>query len=221
MKISAHQPDLLPYSGFWYKLVNSDFMDMRIWAQIVKRPGYQRRVMVRDEWASVILAEGQSLLVPINTVHIRNRETRNQLIGVVQNRYRGAPFYKERVDDICEAIDAQHSDLLWQFNFGLLLWMRNYLGIKTPFVFSQPSQGTKTEGLLSYLAHYPNLDTYLSGPGAKKYMSDTTPFDAAGIKVQWSAHAPVTGDSIISVLMDYEDPMEIIRRESNQDEETL
>ena len=221
MKISAHQPDLLPYSGFWYKLLRSDFMDLRIWAQVTKSPGYQRRVLMRDKWVAVTLEPGQSLLVPINEVRIDNRETRHRLIAQIENRYRKAPFYKQRLDDICGAIDAQHSDYLWQFNLGLLVWMRGYLGIRTPFVISQPSQGTKTEGLLSYLALYPNLDTYLSGPGAKKYMSDTTPFEENGIKVEWSKHHAATGDSIVTVLMDYEDPMEVIQHETHLDEEEL
>ena len=221
MIVSAHQPDLLPYSGFWFKLANSDFMDLRIWAQVTKSPGYQRRVRMRGEWANVHLAHGQSLLAPINEVRIDNLATRTRLITAILRRYEKAPFFAERAEAICAAIQDQHSDLLWQFNLGLLVWVRDYLGIKTPFVISQPSVGAKTDGLLSYLTTaYPGITTYLSGPGAKKYMSDTTPFQEAGIEVEWSKHLADTGDSIVSVLMDHEDPLEVIRRVSDRDEET-
>ena len=46
MLYSAHQPDLLPYSGFFYKMANADVFDLKIWDQYVNR-GYQRRVMMR------------------------------------------------------------------------------------------------------------------------------------------------------------------------------
>ena len=49
-------------------------------------------------------------------------------------------------------------------------------------------------------------------------MADTTPFDEVGIKVEWSRHAPVTGDSVVTLLMDYEEPMEIIMREKAEGE---
>ena len=46
-------------------------------------------------------------------------------------------------------------------------------------------------------------------------MGDTTIFDEAGIKVQWANHNPVTDDSIVTVLMDYNDPLEIVMREKD------
>ena len=219
MKISAHQPDFLPYSGWFYKLANSDLLDLRIHAQIVKRPGYQRRVQMRAKWTNVVLAEGQSMFDPISKVRIDNEATRKQVINTVRGRYADAPYRKGRMDELCDAINDQHSDLLWQFNLGLLMYVRDeVLGITTPITISQPSQGTKVEGLLSYLSLYPSLDTYLAGPGAKKYMADTTPFDEVGIKVEWSRHAPVTGDSIVTLIMDYEDPMELVMREKSEGE---
>ena len=32
---AAHQPDLLPYSGFWYKMAKADVFDLKIWDQFV------------------------------------------------------------------------------------------------------------------------------------------------------------------------------------------
>ena len=103
--------------------------------------------------------------------------------------------------------------MLWEFNVELLHYLRDELAILTPFNISGPVKGNKDDGVLEILARYLECDTYLSGTGAKKYMSDTSKFDAAGIQVEWSNHAPVTGDSVVSVMMDYADPMEIIMRE--------
>ena len=59
MLYSAHQPDLLPYSGFFYKMAKADVFDLKIWDQFVNR-GYQRRVMMREKWATIPLEPGSS-----------------------------------------------------------------------------------------------------------------------------------------------------------------
>lgn len=212
--ISLHQPDLLPNSRFWYKLAKSDMMDLRVDAQIVER-GYQRRIMLREQWANLVL-DGDWKLKPIREVHIDNAKTRKQFINTVRGRYNNAPFRKGRLEPLCDAINAQESDLLWEFNYGLLEYVRGVLGITTPFVFSGPADGAKAEGVLSIVQRYPEVDTYLSGTGAKKYMSDTSAFDEAGITVEWSKHWALTNDSIVSVLMDHEHPLDIVLLEAPQ-----
>jgi hypothetical protein len=218
--ISLHQPDFLPYSGFWYKLANSDVMDLRTSVQIVKSPGYQRRVKMRDKWVAVPLAEGQSLKVPIDEVRIRQEEAERSLVNVIRGRYNNAPCRKEHLDPLCDAVveAARSTDLLWEFNFALLQYLRGVLGIATPFRITGGTEAGKGAGVLEVLQRYPDCEVYLSGTGAKKYMSDTAMFEEAGIRVEWSKHAPMTGDSILTVLMDCQDPMDFILAEKEEGE---
>lgn len=212
--ISLHQPDLLPWSGFWYKLAHSDVMDLRIDAQIVKSPGYQRRVKMADRWNNAVLAEGQSLRVPIREVAIQPGPTAKNLINHAHARYSGAP-YRHRLEPLYDAITdaASGTDLLWEFNVALLEYLRGYLCIDTPFADSGPTTLGKGEGVLEVLQRYPDHRIYLSGNGAKKYMADTTMFEEAGIEVQWTAHAPITSDSVTTLIAHYDDPMEHIMAE--------
>ncbi|MBD4563452.1 hypothetical protein GUG69_02530, partial [Xanthomonas citri pv. citri] len=46
MRVTIHQPDLLPYSGFWYKMAVSDAFIVSRHDQFQKQ-GYQRRVRMR------------------------------------------------------------------------------------------------------------------------------------------------------------------------------
>ena len=72
---------------------------------------------------------------------------------------------------------------------------------------------------MPWLSIYPNVTTYLAGLGAKKYMGDERSeamFDEQGIKVVWANHDAPTGDSIVSVIADYEDPLEIIMRTKDE-----
>ncbi len=211
--ISLHQPDLLPWSGFWYKLAHSDLMDLRIDAQIVKQPGYQRRVLMSSQWTNVVMVPGQSMKVPIREVRIQNKETARNILNVTRARYARAP-YKKRLEPLYDAVqEAADTDLLWEFNVALLEYMRGYLGIDTPFADSGPTTLGKAEGVLEVLQRYPDHRIYLSGNGAKKYMADTTMFEEAGIEVQWTIHAPITSDSVTTLIAHYDDPMEHIMAE--------
>ena len=210
--VSAHQPNLLPHSAFFYKLASSDIMDLRMHAQLTER-GYQRRVKMRDKWVNLVLAEGTSKTAMLDTIRIKNKESRVQLINTMRGRYNNAPFRKERLDFVCDMVNDQTSDWLWQFNLGLILDLRDWLGITTPISISGPTSLPKSEGIVEYVQRYPGATTYLSGTGARKYMSDTAAFTEAGIKVEWSRHDAVTGDSIVTLMMDYESPLEIVMKE--------
>jgi hypothetical protein len=111
-----------------------------------------------------------------------------------------------------EEIRTEH---LWQFNLQLLLGVRELLGITTPVSIAVPPEGRGSTGLVSVLRRY-GADTYLAGPGGRAYMGDCAEFTAAGIAVRWSSHRPVTGDSIVSVLMDHDDPLAVVLAEDEQ-----
>jgi hypothetical protein len=56
---------------------------------------------------------------------------------------------------------------------------------------------------------------YLTGAGAASYFTEDAEerFAAAGITLSWSRHQATTGDSIVSVLMDDDDPLYTVLRE--------
>ena len=68
MKVTIHQPDLLPYSGFWFKMATCDAFVLSVHDQFQKH-GYQRRVKMRDAWCSHQLV-GKPALVPINAIEV-------------------------------------------------------------------------------------------------------------------------------------------------------
>lgn len=210
MIVTTHQADLLPYSGFWFKMAKADLFDLKIYDQFQAR-GYQRRVPMRGTWASIPVV-GSPSRARICDVRIRPAEARQVLSDHIVGRYRGArnwePMGKALLEMIAE-IDTEH---LWQFNLSLLLGVRELLGIETPIAIGLPPEGRGNEGLVSMLRRY-KADTYLAGVGGRAYMGDCAEFAAAGIGVVWSTHQPVTGDSIVSVLLDHDDPMAVVLAE--------
>ena len=114
-----------------------------------------------------------------------------------------------------DEISSIKTDRMWEFNFRLILLMRDMLGIETPLTLGRaiPDHLRGATGLIHAMEAFPHPLTYLSGTGARAYMGDCAEFTAKNIPVMWSKHEHVTGDSILTVLFDYEDPMSMVLRE--------
>lgn len=228
MLYAAHQPDLLPYSGFFYKLDRADIFDLKIYDQYVNR-GYQRRVTMREKWATIPLEPGSSYdaiwdkrVAPqapqVLADTILDRYARKAGSGGGKAKFWDLDGRGERVVDTVLSIKT---DRLWQFNLELILLLRGMLGIRTPIGLGQPvTDGLRgSEGLISAMLAYPRPLTYLSGTGARAYMGDCAEFTAKDIPVIWSAHEHASEDSVLTVLFDYEDPMSVVLREKPSQEE--
>lgn len=210
MIVAAHQPDLLPYSGFFYKLAKADFFDLKIWDQYVQR-GYQRRVMMRGAWATIpVIADSST--VPIDTLRLDPDRAPAVLVEQIRKRYRNAKHWDKYGPMICDEILATRTELLWQFNFALIVMLRDILGIRTPIGLGGRHANKGSAGVIEALQAY-GMPTYLSGTGAKVYMGDCKEFTEAGIPVVYSKHKALTGDSILTVLMDHDDPLAVVLAE--------
>ncbi|RKQ36516.1 WbqC family protein [Kocuria tytonis] len=208
MRVTIHQPDLLPYSGFWYKMAVSDAFVVSRHDQFQKH-GYQRRVRMRDSWASHRLA-GKPALVPITEVTVL-AGWQERLTGIIEGRYRGAPQWKRRGPEIVERIRGLTGTALDEVNLGMIEMIRDMLGITTPLMFTDPPRRTATDRLIEQVTAVGG-DEYYAGTGGRSYMvaEPEAYFAAHGLKLTWSDHVPVTGDSVLSLLMDREDPMPAI-----------
>jgi len=196
-------------------MAQADVLDLRYQAQFTK--GYIHRVKMRDNWFTLPLSPVPGQFDPIDQVRVDLPRAKQMFRQTMHGRYSGSRFYKTRGLELVDKFESLGSDYLWQINLDLLLYVRDSLGIETPICLGVPVIGGKAEGVLSTMRAYPGVDTYLSGLGARKYMGDTSVFDEAGIKVIWSRHAPVTDDSIVTILMDHDDPMDFVLREEGEE----
>lgn len=209
-QVTIHQPDLLPYSGFWFKMATSDAFVLAEHDQFQKH-GYQRRVRMRGTWCSHQL-DGKPSLVPITAVQVR-AGWQQHLRDVIRGRYTGSRHWRTRGPDLLERISACSGQSLAEVNIALVEMIRKLLGITTPLVRTGPPVGTGLERLV-WQVRAAGGTSYLSGTGGAAYLGPDAAerFAAAGIQLRWSEHAPTTGDSIVSVLLDDEDPMATVLR---------
>lgn len=210
MKVTIHQPDLLPYSGFWFKMATCDTFILSVHDQFQKH-GYQRRVKMRDAWCSHQLV-GKPAMVPINTVEVADG-WQQRITDVIRGRYAGSIYFTSRGKELVDGILSCEGHMLDQVNISMIEVVRDILGIKTPLVVTDPPNNAATERLIEQVQMVGGT-AYLAGQGGKSYMGDDPEgrFVEEGIELFWSGHQHKTGDSIVSIIMDEEDPMEIVLR---------
>lgn len=210
MIVAAHQADLLPRSEFWYKMAKADLFDLRIFDPLHPR-GSQRRVMMRGRWASIPI-----IASPVGTLICEARvvpeEIRDVLRTVVTERYRDAEHWSRHGPAVLAMIDDIHTEHLWQLNLQLILGIRELLGITTPVAIGARPRGRGAADLLSVMRQY-SATSYLSGTEGRAYVDHDESYRDSGLQITWSTHRPVTGDSILSVLMDHDDPMAVVTAE--------
>lgn len=210
MKVTIHQPDLLPYSGFWFKMATCDRFVLSVHDQFQKH-GYQRRVKMRDTWCSHQLV-GKPALVPINTIEVAEG-WQQRIADVVRGRYAGSRHFATRGVELVDGILACEGQMLDEVNIAMIEVVRGMLGITTPLVVTEPPTQAATERLVEQVLMVGGT-SYLAGQGGRAYMGDDPEarFAADGLGLEWSDHQHSTGDSIVSVLMDEDDPMEVVLR---------
>jgi WbqC-like protein family len=208
MIVAIHQPDLLPYSGFWYKMINSDVFVLAIHDQFQKH-GYQRRVKMRDSWVSHQL-DGKPSLVPIDSVDVLPG-WQGRLSDSIRGRYVGAKHWRDRGGDLIDRIQAVEGTSLVDVNVGLIDVVRDLLQITTPLVTTPPPTQVHVPRLVEEV-QLAGGDVYLSGSGGRAYMGPEGEqlFANAGIELRWSDHVHLSGDSIVTIWLEYDDPMTAI-----------
>ncbi|MFA6549188.1 MAG: WbqC family protein [Candidatus Margulisiibacteriota bacterium] len=176
MILAGHQPEYLPYIGFFNKLMLCDEFVLVDHIQFNKK-SWQNRNRIRT-------AQGELLLTvpvltkgcfdqPISEVMINNHDNwrRKNWQSILLN-YHKAPFFKEHEPFFAE-LYSRDWDLLAQLNEALIKYLAKQLGIEKKMSRSSELNvnGQKTE-LLIDLCKKMKADAYLSGAGGREYVDD-------------------------------------------------
>lgn len=215
MIVASHQIDLLPFPGFFNRMVMADIFDLGghyDWWR--KGKGiYQHRVMLGFDdnpvWLTlpVIAEEGMTQ----DNVRIR-KEGMQKAFDKVFGIYRPCKNFS-KYGDFLEDKFLNPPEYLWQFNLDLLLWLRDTLRITTPLSISRslkPIQECSASykvmsQLLTYARPGEQL-TYYSGKGGKGYL-DLKAYERHGIRVMFQDYSKTKVPegyrtvSILSMLM--------------------
>jgi len=187
MKIVAiHQPQYLPYLGFFHKLFHCDVFVVLDSVQFQKN-GLQNRNKIKTsqgwQWLTVPVLHRFGQRIGEVQVEPDTRWQRKHWNALVSN-YSRAPYFDRYSPKLRELLEGQWKSLC-ELDGALMRWAMEALGIETPILYSSTLgvAGNRTE-LLVNICKAVEADGYLSGPGGSRYM-DLSAFEAARLTVVW------------------------------------
>jgi hypothetical protein len=186
--VAIHQPNFLPWIGYFYKIAKSDIFVFLDNVQYVKNSFVNRNKVKTPQdaiWLTVPVSFKFGEL--INEVKINNQiPWREKHLKTFEMNYKRADFF----EDVFEIIKGIYCSRDWQnlsdLNMSLTEAIARYLGLNTSFVRSSTLgvQAKSTE-LLIQIVKKVGGDIYLSGFGGVKYQEETE-FAKAGIKLMYT-----------------------------------
>ena len=186
MKVAIHQPQYLPWLGYFDKMDQVDLFVLLDNVQY-KKNEWQNRNRIRNaeswQWITVpVLYEfGQKIM----DVRINNRpDWRDKHVKSIETNYRRTDYFEKHFFFFRDVFN-QVWESLAEINVCLIRYLKGALGIKTELVRSSQLgiKKSKTEGLVE-ICKFLKADTYLSGAGGADYLEESQ-FSKSGIKLEY------------------------------------
>ena len=173
--VAIHQPDFLPYFGFFKKMYLADVFIYLDNVQIARR-GWTHRDKIKTsqgaQWINVNIkkADYHEQIKNVKISYEFNWQSKS--LNLIYENYKLSKYFEE-IYPIVENIFNFSPEYLINFNLRALDILRGLLEIKNEIFFSSDFNTTKTKNnLLIELLKKVNANTYLSGQGAKNYMEE-------------------------------------------------
>ncbi|MBS3762560.1 MAG: WbqC family protein [Planctomycetes bacterium] len=183
----GHQPNYLPYLGFFAKIAAGDVFVIVDNVQYVKRGpfGWQNRNKIRNhdgwQWLTVPVLTKGKYHQNINEARINNREHwRGKHWRSIEYNYHNAPFF-DRYADFFKSVYEREWEMLCNLNITLIRYLLDQLGIDVPVqIASQEEIAGEGTGLIVDICKKTGADTYLHGEHGGDY-ADFEKIESAGI----------------------------------------
>ena len=191
MKIAIHQPEFMPWPGFFHKMALADRYVVLDHVQFKKKyfENRNRIVSTRKEVSFIIapvITKGR-YTQSISNVEIDNTQAwKSALLNKIRHYYSKAPFFNKYYDQLADTISRKEHVRLIDFNIDIIDFFRKNLHISTPMLYSsqmnlKPYKGSELVMQICLLNH---ADTFLCGSSGKDYLK-TDEFACRGIRIAW------------------------------------
>jgi hypothetical protein len=185
--VVIHQPDFLPYMGFFHRLLYADLYIILDSVQFL-RWGWHHRDKIKtpqgEKWITIDIKKAPRD-TKINDILISyDHDWRTKNLNLLYQNYNNALFFDEIFSFLKELYNYQFEKMI-DFNIKSIEMLMNLFNIKIETVLASTLNpaGRRNELLVDLLKNV-GATHYLSGVGARDYF-DPEPFDKANIKVIW------------------------------------
>ena len=179
MHITGHQPNYLPYLGFFHKIATADVFVVVDNVQFVKRGPFgwihRNRIRTADGWIWLtvpVMTKGK-FTQNINEVLIDNQlPWQRKHWKSIEWHYKSAPYFN-KYKDVFSEIYGQKYEYLWELNEKIIMTMLGLLGIKISVEkTSAMGAGGKAAGLIIDFCKKLGGTSYISGIHGRDYLQD-------------------------------------------------
>ena len=192
MIVAAHQPNFIPWLGYFDKMRQADLFISVDHVQM-ERQSYQNRTSIKTgegaRWITVPVVQDSRAERIVDKRIDNSREGRfrwsRKMILTLKYAYQSAPYFGVREAALTEILETRW-ERLEELNHRLIEVCREALDIRTPMLRSSQMKiaGAKSDMVLS-MCREVGADVYLAGSGASKGYLDVAAFERAGIRVVW------------------------------------
>jgi hypothetical protein len=184
--VAIHQPNYLPWIGFFAKALNSDVLVLLDTVQFPKR-SYVNRVQVKTphgaHWLTQPVLTTGRYWQAVCSVEFADPAWGLAHTKALQRNYARAPYFRAYFEPLAELL-LNAGPMLTDCNERLIRWVLDLLELRTKLVRASSlavESEDATERLIR-LVQAVGGDTYLSGSGGFGYQ-DVGQFRAAGLRV--------------------------------------
>jgi hypothetical protein len=194
MILACHQPNFMPWTGFFFKAMVADRFVLLDDAQFPLGGSWVNRNRLKNDqgelWLTVPVWKRGRSLQRIDAVEICFEENwqKKHLLSL-EHAYKHAPYWEEHrgfFRDICE----RRWQRLLELNLAILDFLRHHLGIGRPFSLSSTfAVGSKGSERLVDLCRAVGANAYLTVLSSRKYLDEAL-FHRQGIRLVYYTYEP-------------------------------
>ena len=197
MLVTGHQPNYLPYPGFFEKIARADLFVLVDNVQFVKRGPFgwihRNRIKVGSawEWLTVPVLTKGKFTQTIRETEINNAEPwRRKHWRTIERSYARAPCFSLYADEWKRVYEREWK-WLWELSAEVLRLVLKALSIDTPVRIASELgiQGKGSEYVLD-LCRKTGATAYLSGVHGRDYLDEPS-FREAGVSLMFQDFPPL------------------------------
>ena len=200
MKSAIHQPEFMPWMGYFHKMALADVYVVLDHVQFKKRYFENRNKILissgKSKWLSVPVLSKGKYRQPINEVEVDNTcSWRKKILETLRHSYHRTRYFSSLYAKIDFILNHFDSHRLIDLNMAFIGLIRDELNINTPLVFSSEllapplDSAPSASNLILDLCVKTCATEYLCGPFGRRYLS-LDDFDRKGINIEWLTYEP-------------------------------
>ncbi len=203
--VSAHQPNFMPYLGFFDKMQKSKIFVIRDEVLYVKKEFHNRnRIRIngndvnepQSKWINVPVKDPKDYILHATIkkdLKLKNLSWNEKTLQDIKLNYEKAPYFNKFFPEIESIFDNNHDDLI-SLNMKLIKFLARSFQIKTKIILAseldlKPKRYEKSDASqdLAKICEVLKADVYLSGSGGKGYLN-LEPFNKNKMKVDFQEY---------------------------------